>query len=122
MSNWALIINPANKIEFRNLFNQLGSKETVLRNGYNNNNIELKNYSMTYEQKSIYSGQLSGTHELSDMTKLTWTGGYGYTNRQNQTTVVLLRAVHWVATIHSPSIFNNRKVQPCNKRHVFTQH
>jgi hypothetical protein len=65
MSNWALIINPANKIEFRNLFNQLGSKETVLRNGYNNNNIELKNYSMTYEQKSIYSGQLSGTHELS---------------------------------------------------------
>jgi hypothetical protein len=64
------------------LFNQLGSKETVLRNGYNNNNIELKNYSMTYEQKSIYSGQLSGTHELSDMTKLTWTGGYGYTNRQ----------------------------------------
>jgi hypothetical protein len=82
MSNWALIINPANKIEFRNLFNQLGSKETVLRNGYNNNNIELKNYSMTYEQKSIYSGQLSGTHELSDMTKLTWTGGYGYTNRQ----------------------------------------
>lgn len=82
MSNWALIINPANKIEFRNLFNQLGSKETVLRNGYNNNNIELQNYSMTYEQKSIYSGQLSGTHELSDITKLTWTGGYGYTNRQ----------------------------------------
>ena len=82
MSNWAFILSPAHKIEFRNLFNQLGSKETVLRTGYNNNNVELKNYSMTYEQKSIYSGQLSGTHELAERSKLTWTTGYGYTNRQ----------------------------------------
>jgi TonB dependent receptor/CarboxypepD_reg-like domain/TonB-dependent Receptor Plug Domain len=81
MSNWAFIINSTNKIEFRNLYNQLGSKETVSRTGSNVNNIELNNASMTYEQKGIYSGQLNGTHTLSANSKLTWLGGFGYTNR-----------------------------------------
>lgn len=80
MSNWALILNPANKIEFRNLFNQIGIKETVFRTGYNEN-VELSNGSFRYEQRSIYSGQVSGTHEISDLSKIKWVSGFGYTYR-----------------------------------------
>ncbi|MFD1142685.1 TonB-dependent receptor domain-containing protein [Larkinella insperata] len=82
LTNWAFILNPRTKFEFRNLFNQLGTKETTIRGGYNDNNLELNNYAFRYEQKSIYTGQLSGTHELSGQSRLRWTGGYGFTNRQ----------------------------------------
>jgi TonB dependent receptor/CarboxypepD_reg-like domain/TonB-dependent Receptor Plug Domain len=83
MSNWSVILNPRNKIEFRNLFNQLSNKETVLRNGANfENNLDIQNAAFRFEQRSIYSGQLSGTHELSAKSKLKWIGGLGYTFRQ----------------------------------------
>src|SRR6218665_21603 len=81
MSNWALILNPKNKIECRNLFNQLGIKETVFRkNGFNESG-DFDGGSFRYEQRSIYSGQFNGTHELSEKFRLKWTGGFGYTGR-----------------------------------------
>jgi TonB-dependent receptor len=83
MSNWALILNPNHKIEFRNLFNQLATKETTFRQGFTQENgREVQNYAFRYEAKSIYSGQLSGTHDLSDRTTVRWTGAFGYTHRQ----------------------------------------
>lgn len=82
MSNWAFILNPKNKIEFRNLFNQMGNRETVLRGGGNiENNLDYNNGAFRYEARSIYSGQLSGTHELTEKSKLRWIGGAGYTYR-----------------------------------------
>lgn len=82
MSNWAFILNPRNKIEFRNIFNQLASKETVIRKGtLFENNLETSNQSFRYEQRSILSSQLNGTHELSDKTRFKWIGGFGYTQR-----------------------------------------
>jgi TonB-dependent receptor len=82
MSNWALILNPRNKIEFRNIFNQLATKETVLRSGkLFENGLEISNKSFRYEQKSILSSQINGTHDLSDKTKFKWIGGFGYTKR-----------------------------------------
>lgn len=82
MSNWALILNPKNKIEFRNLFNQLATKETVIRRGeLFENGIEISNQAFRYEQKSIFSSQLNGTHEISEKTSFKWIGGFGYTRR-----------------------------------------
>lgn len=82
MSNWGFVINPNHKIEFRNLFNQLSNKETIFREGYNNDNgREVQNYAFRYESKSIYTGQLSGTHDVSDATTLKWTGAFGLTHR-----------------------------------------
>jgi hypothetical protein len=82
MSNWALILNPNHKIEFRNLFNQLTNKETTLRQGFTQENgRDVQNYAFRYEAKSIYTGQLSGTHDLSDATTVKWTGAFGYTHR-----------------------------------------
>ena len=83
MSNWALILNPNNKIEFRNLFNQLTNKETTYRQGYSQENgRDVQNYAFRYEAKSIYTGQLSGTHDISDATTFKWTGAFGYTHRE----------------------------------------
>jgi hypothetical protein len=60
-------LNPKNKIEFRNVFNQLATKETVIRSGeLFENNLEVANQSFRYEQKSILSSQLNGTHELNE--------------------------------------------------------
>lgn len=82
MSNWGLIINPNHKIEFRNLFNQLSNKETTFRQGQNHDSgRDIENYAFRYESKSIYTGQLSGTHDLSDATTVKWTGAFGLTNR-----------------------------------------
>lgn len=82
MSNWSLILNPKNKIEFRNIFNQLATKETIIRTGTQiENNLEVANQAFRYEQKSILSSQLSGTHELNEKTRVKWIGGFGYTQR-----------------------------------------
>ncbi|WP_345239617.1 TonB-dependent receptor [Nibrella saemangeumensis] len=82
MSNWAFIFNPRTKVEFRNLFNQLGNKETITRGGANlENNLDYNNAAFRFEARSIYAGQLSGTHELNEKTRLRVIGGLGYTYR-----------------------------------------
>ncbi|GAA4434070.1 TonB-dependent receptor [Pontibacter saemangeumensis] len=84
ISNWSARLNNDNKIEFRNLFNQLGSNEVLEREGidYTNGGQRQQNYSLRYESRMIYSGQLQGTHDFNDNnTTVTWTGGYNYTNR-----------------------------------------
>lgn len=84
MHNWFFMLNPNHRIEFRNLFNQIGITESVVRTGVDlskGNNV--KNYAFRYESRSIYSGQIAGYHDLNkDKTKVTWVTGLGYTNRQ----------------------------------------
>lgn len=84
LHNWSFRFNPKHKIEFRNLFNQLGSSQTVFRAGTSTarGNAEQENFSLYYESRSIYSGQLSGEHNVSDKIKVDWLGGLAYTNRQ----------------------------------------
>jgi TonB-dependent receptor len=80
--NWALRLNDRNKIEFRNLFNQLGSSQVLYRQGIEaSNGFDQRNYSLRYESRTMYSNQLQGTHDVNDRTTLTWTGGYAFTNR-----------------------------------------
>ncbi len=81
LSNWALIFNPNHKIEWTNLINQLGNKETVTRQGTNNNNIMLFNQSMINEQKTLVSSQLTGTSKLKNQQNLAWVIGLGFTHR-----------------------------------------
>lgn len=82
--NWAARFNNRNKIEFRNLFNQLGSNQVSVRRGFNYGEFNEvgEAVGLRYESRSMYSGQLQGTHDLADdRTTLTWTAGYAYTNR-----------------------------------------
>lgn len=79
LSNFSLLVGNGTKIEFRNLFTQQGTDQATLRTGRNfEEQFEVKNYAFRYQQRTIYSGQLHGSHELvSDVSKLSWTAGYG---------------------------------------------
>lgn len=84
--NWSFQLDRSNKIEFRNLFNRIGKNETILREAqYYGQNNTLGNpenqYSLRFEERSIYSGQLNGTHHLSDEYSLKWLAGYSVTER-----------------------------------------
>jgi hypothetical protein len=70
--------------EFKNMFNQLGENETTIRNGisyYQRPEDSLRNYSFRYTSRSIYSGQISGQHELGDRSTIDWVGGVSYVDR-----------------------------------------
>ena len=93
--NYQVRLNDRNRLEFRNFFNQYGTDEVVNRRGPNYpEGLEHNDYSLHYQSRSIYSGQLGGTHEVgpANRTTLTWAGGYNYVNRsepdyrQNQQT------------------------------------
>ena len=78
LSNFSLLIGSRSKVEFRNLFTQQGTDQTTLRTGRNlEEGFEVKNYAFRYQQRTIYSGQLHGEHDLTpDVNKLSWTAGY----------------------------------------------
>lgn len=84
LSNWALRLNSTNKIEFKNLFNQIGENITVLRNGRDfvqQSDRNRQNYMYGYRQRTIYSGQLEGTHDFKEKsTKVVWVLGSNYLN------------------------------------------
>lgn len=89
LSNWSLVLNARNKIEFRNLFNQTGLNQTVLRQGVNKKAgsspsswFEVNDRALYYQERGIYSGQLGGTHDLvNNKTSFDWTTGYSYIYR-----------------------------------------
>ncbi len=84
MHNWFVMLNPNNRIEFRNLFNQIGITENVVRTGTHfDNGYNVRNYAFRYESRSIYAAQIAGYHDLNkDKTKFTWVTGMGYTHRR----------------------------------------
>jgi hypothetical protein len=86
LNNWFLKFNNDHSIEFKNMFNQLGESETIIRNGVNliqRSGDSLRNYSFRYSSRSLYTGQLSGTHEFNeDKTKFHWVTGLSYINRE----------------------------------------
>ncbi|MBS1774430.1 MAG: TonB-dependent receptor [Bacteroidetes bacterium] len=70
-----------NKIEFKNLYNQIGRSSLVDRYNTSPDSINMFNvthdYGMAYESRAIYTTQLTGTHKSADdKRKYTWTLGY----------------------------------------------
>jgi hypothetical protein len=68
------------KISFKNLFNQLFEDNYYTRAGYNNDRIQDINFrSSVLNQRSLYSGQLEGDHQLTASgIKLKWNGNFAY--------------------------------------------
>jgi hypothetical protein len=61
--NWLFNLNSNNKIEFKNLFAQLGEEKTILRSGTDVTSLpgNYNNNAYHYVSRSIYSGQLQGS-------------------------------------------------------------
>ncbi len=84
LHNWWVKLDENNTLEFKNLFNQMGFSETIQRNSKRfDNGTEANNYSYRYEQRSIYTGQLIGKHNLDNgKFSINWVLGFSYTNRK----------------------------------------
>ncbi len=82
LSNFSFLLNPRNKIEFRNLYNQNGSNGATVRTGYNlEEGNDVRNYAFRYYERQVYSGQISGSHEMNqEKTTVNWVGGYSLTH------------------------------------------
>ncbi|MBL8003282.1 MAG: TonB-dependent receptor [Flavobacteriales bacterium] len=80
LSNWTALLGSRTKLEFRNLFNQLGEERTTERTGRDlDGGFDVRNFAYRWQQRSIYSGQLHGRHDLADdRTVVEWTAGYGF--------------------------------------------
>lgn len=83
LSNWIFKINENNRIKFKNLFNQIGENETIIRRGTDyiqRVGEELQNYLLGYRARTIYTGQLEGDHGLSEKLHLNWVLGGSFLN------------------------------------------
>ncbi|MES2732038.1 MAG: TonB-dependent receptor [Bacteroidota bacterium] len=82
LHNWSFRFSPKFSLEFKNLFNQLGSAETVVRSGaLVQETRDVLAYSERFESRSIYTGQLVGKNTISNRSELNWQLGYAYTHR-----------------------------------------
>ncbi len=82
LHNWTFRFSPTFTLEWKTLFNQLGSTETVVRNGsFVIDGVDVQSYSERFENRSILSTQVSGEHSLSEVTKVNWIASYGYSGR-----------------------------------------
>lgn len=83
--NWHIKLNGNNRVEWKNMFNQLGENEAVIREGTDflqRPDQDMKNYAYHYLSRSIYSTQLQGTHHINqEKTTLKWVAGMNYLNR-----------------------------------------
>ncbi|MEO5583808.1 MAG: TonB-dependent receptor [Flavobacteriales bacterium] len=79
MHNWSALIGTRTKLEFRNLFDQVGENQTTVRTGQNmEEGFDVRNFAYHYTQRTLYSGQLHGSHDLAhDRSHVDWTLGYG---------------------------------------------
>lgn len=68
------------KISFKNLYNQLLEDNYYTRTGFNNDRIQDISFrSSVLNQRSLYSGQLEGDHQLTQSgIKLKWNGNFAY--------------------------------------------
>lgn len=81
--NWLFVFSNNQRIEFRNFFNQISDKTTVLREGRDFYGGSYKIGSeLGFQSRSIYSGQINGVFNFNHaLINLNWTLGYGYTNK-----------------------------------------
>lgn len=83
--NWRADLNDRNSIEFKNLFVQLGENETTIRTGedlYQSPNFDRTNYAYHFLSRTIYTGQLQGSHKLGDgSNKINWMVGTNLVKR-----------------------------------------
>lgn len=71
------------KISFKNLFNQLLEDNYYIRTGVSNDRIQDINFrSSALSQRSLYSGQLEGEHQLTNSgIRLRWNGNFAYNSK-----------------------------------------
>ncbi len=85
MHNWSFFLGNGQKIDFRNLFNQIGWSRSTIRDGidgYNDSRV-YRSYELRYLSRSTFSSQLGGEHSFKQgATVIDWNIGYAYANKK----------------------------------------
>ena len=85
LHNWTWYPANGQKIEFRNLFNQIGMNRITERTGreWYNDGRYIRSTELRYMNRSVYSGQLAGEHSFNEgATKIDWVAGYSFSNKK----------------------------------------
>lgn len=80
MLNLTLALNPNNRLEWKQLFNELGKSRYTSRVGINAQNDNEQSAEYYYSSRTIYNTQFTGFHSTHAGT-LKWNAGYAYANR-----------------------------------------
>ncbi|MCB0806416.1 MAG: TonB-dependent receptor, partial [Bacteroidales bacterium] len=84
LHNWSFMLKNGTLIEFRNLFNQIGTKRYTFREGYDFYRERFVNsHELNFMSRTTYSGQLGTKFEVFEDAKLNFNVGYAYANRQD---------------------------------------
>jgi outer membrane receptor for ferrienterochelin and colicin len=77
-------MNGRHRLEFRNLFNQIGRDRYTQREGWRNVSAKYlqQKEEYFYNSRGSYAGQLSGYHTLSEAREWDWTLSYAYANKR----------------------------------------
>ena len=70
-----------NRIELKNIFNQLGKSRFTSREGINAQGDNTRSAETLYQSRMTYNGQLTGKHKIDDNSKLDWGLGWAFSNR-----------------------------------------
>ena len=83
MLNMVWVLSNNHRLEFRNIFNQQGHSRYTYRDGWQEVSgfYEQQKEEYLYSSRGTYTGQFSGIHNFSEASKLDWTIGYSYTNK-----------------------------------------
>lgn len=81
MLNLTFLSAGGDRLQFKNIFNRIDNSRYTWREGINAQSDREKSAEYYFRSRNTYSGQLSGTHGLSDMNTLDWCAGYSYADR-----------------------------------------
>lgn len=86
LQNFVYSLGNGSKIEFRNMLNQLSRNQVTLRDQFDEQGLNQTkySYSMGYQSRLVYNGQLAGTHTVDYKGGLSvdWVLGYAKSNKQ----------------------------------------
>jgi hypothetical protein len=109
--NWSLLSKQGTVYEFRNLFNQIGKKWFIQRNGkepYFDPNARLDSQEIGFQARTIYSGQLGVNHNFDENKLLNVTAGFSYANKNEPD---IRRVQSFLNTDSTSKYFNQYAVQ-----------
>lgn len=89
LHNWTWNPSAGNKIEFRNLLNQIGMNRFTDRSGreWYNDGRYIKSSELRYLYRTVYSGQIAGEHSLDEGSlKVDWVAGYSLSTKNEPDT------------------------------------
>jgi hypothetical protein len=105
MHNWAFLLGTRSKIEFRNLLNQAGYTRTTMRTGreWYNDGRYIRSEDLRYLSRTIYSGQLAGSHTLDKTGDLTfdWIAGYSASAKDEPDT----KRFRYIQSLQNPDTY-----------------